>query len=132
MDPELESFRNPEGASGMSKPERPVTTTDGPIIGGMTNRTEMQQGQIQIVYGHDHVTGFFLAVYDARLAWSGNNSSELNAICDTIAESGSGCYLHAHTGAIGFGPRVSIATMRELWIKYGVSEEGLKMLSEYL
>ncbi|GAB7342579.1 hypothetical protein MBLNU457_g0755t1 [Dothideomycetes sp. NU457] len=107
-------------------------TKDQQVVYHTTYRTEMQQGEIQIAYGRDRATGFFLAVYDARLAWSLHNSAALNAICNGIAESGSGCYLHAHTGHIGFGPRVSIVTMKELWRKYGVSEEMLKMLSDVL
>jgi len=95
-------------------------------------RIDVQQGEIAIAYGHDVSNGYFLAVYDARLRRSEHNSDELNAVCEGASPSGSGGYFFAYAGPIGFGTRVSISTMRELWCKYGVSEEGLKMLSENL
>jgi hypothetical protein len=95
-------------------------------------RSELSQGDLLIAFGHDHVSGYFLSVYDLRLRYNEDNSDELNTLGEQTSPDGSGCYLNVHTGSGGFGSRVSIATMRDLWSRYRVSPEGLQALSEGL
>lgn len=93
-------------------------------------RSELSQGDLLVAFGHDHFTAYFLSVYDLRLRYNEDNSDELNTLGEDISPDGSGRYLNAHTGSDGFGSRVSIATMRDLWARYHVPSEGLEMLSE--
>jgi len=93
---------------------------------------ELSQGDLLVAFGHDHISGYFLSVYDLRLQYSADNTDELNTLGEQISPDGSGCYLSVHTGSRGIGPRVNIATMRDLWTRYRVSPEGSHMLSEGL
>lgn len=94
-------------------------------------RTELKQGLITIAYGADTVTGYFISVTDERLKATGTGSEDnleldmLRESVDTVGDGG-GTYLNAHTGKFGFGTRVSVKTMKKLWVLYGADVSGIK------
>lgn len=94
-------------------------------------RYELQQNNIIVAYGHDHLTGLFLSVYDKRLMWNEENTDEANEICDKISEDGGGSYLKLHTGEIGFGYRVEKETIINFMKKYDAKQEHLLELLKY-
>lgn len=94
----------------------------------MTFRQELGQGPIHVAYGQDQITGFFIAVSDDRLTVTSHEAEDWTRFCEKINATGSGAYLHAHTGREGFGGKVDIKTMFLLWQKYGAQEEHLGLL----
>ncbi|KIM78598.1 hypothetical protein PILCRDRAFT_11064 [Piloderma croceum F 1598] len=89
-------------------------------------RYNIQQGAIEIAYGWDHVTGYFISVVAKRLSWSENSTSEVNAVVEAISADGGGSYLDLHTGSFGFGQKVNTATILSLWDAYGAAAEHVK------
>jgi hypothetical protein len=45
-----------------------------------TFRTEIQRDHITVAYGFDHLSGYFLSVYDDRLETKESKSNEANDI----------------------------------------------------
>jgi len=80
----------------------------------------MKQGAIEIAYGWDPVTGYFLSVIDQRLAWSANGSDAVNDVTEKVNPDGGGGYFDLHTAAIGFGHKVDRSTLVYFLEKYGV------------
>jgi hypothetical protein len=93
-------------------------------------RHEHHQGSIRIAFGHDETSGYFISVYDTRLEVNEETGDDFEEICYDISASGTGAYLTAHTGTIGFGKRVSYDTMKKLWRSYEVGETGMELLAE--
>lgn len=94
-------------------------------------RYEIENDNILIAYGHDKVTGLFLNIYDKRLEWNENNKEEINEMCETISNGGTGCYLSMNTSGRGFGYKVSKEIIIEFMKKYNAKEEHLFSLSNY-
>ncbi|KAF9112178.1 hypothetical protein BGX27_003840 [Mortierella sp. AM989] len=85
-------------------------------------RFDMDEGHINIAWGHDEVQGgYFLAVVDNRLGWEKESSSDVNNICEKVAESGGGSYFDLNTYHFGgFGHKVSEATIFTFMRRYGI------------
>ncbi|EIM82655.1 uncharacterized protein STEHIDRAFT_63561 [Stereum hirsutum FP-91666 SS1] len=90
-------------------------------------RHQIEQGSITIAYGKDHVTGYFLSVIDERLSWSSDATTQVNEITEKVNADGGGGYFDLHTGLVGIGHRVDVATILHFWKVYGVKEEHLEM-----
>lgn len=93
-------------------------------------RKEYSQGSIQIAFGYDSITGYFISVYDARLQVNKEDGTDFDDIRYAISPDGSGAYLAAHTGSQGIGKRVSHSAMEKLWESYEVGDEGMRLLAE--
>ncbi len=86
-------------------------------------RFEHRTGHINVVYGLDHTTGYFLAIEDGRLTFQEDASDEVNAIVHKIGiKDGGGSYFDLHTGDMGFGMKVSKATIIEFYKRYNVDQ----------
>ncbi|KAI9834715.1 MAG: hypothetical protein M1826_000118 [Phylliscum demangeonii] len=81
-------------------------------------RHEFSQGSIRIAFGLDHITGYFISVYDERLAINKAEGGDFDEIRKGISLSGDGAYLNAHTGPVGFGKQVTRG------------EEGMRLLRD--
>ena len=79
------------------------------------DRHGIQQGAIEITYGWDHATGYFISVVDKRLFWSEDSTSGINAVVKAVSADGGGVYLDLHTGQSGCGKKVGIATILSFW-----------------
>ncbi|KAK0463030.1 uncharacterized protein EV420DRAFT_1151037 [Desarmillaria tabescens] len=90
-------------------------------------RYTIEQGDIEIAYGTDRATGYFLAVVDKRLMWK-TSADAANEVAKKIDAGGNGSYLDLHTGESGFGFRVSKEVIAEFMQRYGVPEEKLKLV----
>jgi hypothetical protein len=64
-------------------------------------RVVIEKGPIEIAYGLDHATGYFISEYDV----SGEDERPI---------------FDAHTGPGGLGIGVNKSTMMEYWMNYGV------------
>ncbi|KAK0497844.1 hypothetical protein EDD18DRAFT_1159725 [Armillaria luteobubalina] len=91
-------------------------------------RYTIEQGNIEIAYGSDKATGYFLAVVDKRLMWEKNASKAVNGIVEKVDGGGNGSYFDLHTGLGGFGSRVSKEVIAEFMQRYGVPEDKLKLV----
>jgi hypothetical protein len=89
-------------------------------------RHDIQQGAIEIAYGWDHATNYFISVVDKGLSWSEDSTSEVNAVVEAVSADGGGGYLDLHTGPFGFGQKVDIATILSFWEAYGAAAEHVK------
>ncbi|PBK92476.1 hypothetical protein ARMGADRAFT_1013084 [Armillaria gallica] len=91
-------------------------------------RYTIKQGDIEIAYGTDHVTGYFLSVVDQRLRWKEGASEAVNDTVEKLDALGLG-YFNLHTGALGgFGFLVSKDVIAEFMQRYGVPEDKLKLV----
>lgn len=120
------SFPPPKGQSHSFLITRTRRLAD-PLLETMTRYT-IEQGKIEIAYGTDHATGYFLAVVDQRLMWKENASETVNGTVEKIDAGGDGSYFNLHTGAGGFGFRVSKEVIAEFMQRYGVPEDKLKLV----
>ncbi|KAK0236717.1 hypothetical protein EDD85DRAFT_770995 [Armillaria nabsnona] len=91
-------------------------------------RYTIEQGSIEIAYGADEITGYFLAVVDQRLMWKQKASKAVNGTVEKVDAGGNGSYFNLHTGAGGFGFRVSKEVIAEFMQRYGVPEDKLKLV----
>ncbi|GAB1205356.1 hypothetical protein APSETT445_004030 [Aspergillus pseudonomiae] len=83
-----------------------------------------EQGDIDVHFGFDANMGYFLIVYDMRLAAYIPDRTEFDDVRYAVSADGTGAYFTAYTGTHRQGRRVSVETMRKLWKAYGVYEEG--------
>ncbi|GBE78626.1 hypothetical protein BKA93DRAFT_203494 [Sparassis latifolia] len=90
-------------------------------------RHVIEQGAIEIAYGTDHATGYFLSVVDARLAWSEDATDAVNAVAEGLCAHGGGSYFDLHTGPGGFGRKVDVATLMTFWQRYGVPAQHVQL-----
>lgn len=93
-------------------------------------RNECSHGNIQVAFGHDKFTGYFISVYDTRLQGDEDDGSDFDDIRYAISADGCGAYLEAHTGSQRIGRRVIYGTMQKLWRSYEVGEEGMALLAK--
>ncbi|KAK0189840.1 hypothetical protein F5146DRAFT_1052855 [Armillaria mellea] len=99
-----------------------------PSLKETMTRYTIEEGSIEIAYGTDHVTGYFLAVVDKRLKWQQSASKAVNSIAQKVEAGGNGSYFDLHTGPGGFGSRVSKEVIAEFMQRYGVPEDILKLV----
>ena len=61
-------------------------------------RFEIKDGPIRVAYGYDDLFGgVFRSVYDERLKFDANSSSDVNAVTGKIGrKDGGGCYFDLH------------------------------------
>jgi hypothetical protein len=91
-------------------------------------RYKLDGSPISVAYGHDQFTEVFLSVYDERLKFNESDSDEVNSLLDKCYEGGNGAYLDLHTGMVGFGHKVSKATMEVFFRRFRVPEEHIRLL----
>ena len=90
---------------------------------------QSEDSPISIAYGSDDSTDYFLSVFDKRLKYDSNASDEVNKVTEKIGVcDGGGSYFDLHTGHVGFGHKVSKATMGVFLKRYGVSEKRISDL----
>lgn len=89
---------------------------------------EYHQDNIRIAVGHDESTGYFISVYDKRLKVNVETNDDFDSVCYGVAMDGTGFYLNAHTGSIGFGKSISLGAMERFWRLYGVDQSDLDLL----
>ncbi|THU78418.1 hypothetical protein K435DRAFT_832273 [Dendrothele bispora CBS 962.96] len=89
-------------------------------------RTEIDQGNIKIAYGHDEATGYFLSVVDERLGYKEDISDAVLAVMEKVNADQGGGYFDLHTAPIGFGHRVDKETLIYFWKQYGVPESDIE------
>ncbi|KAE8131637.1 hypothetical protein BDV38DRAFT_290009 [Aspergillus pseudotamarii] len=87
-----------------------------------------EQDNIDVHFGFDVGMGYFLIVYDMRLAAYIPDGTEFDDVRYAVSADGTGAYFTAYTGTHRQGQRVSVDTMRKLWRAYGVYEEGMRGL----
>ncbi|KAB8204863.1 hypothetical protein BDV34DRAFT_226098 [Aspergillus parasiticus] len=87
-----------------------------------------EQDNIDVHFGFDANMGYFLIVYDMRLAAYIPDGTEFDDVRYAVSADGTGAYFTAYTGTHRQGRRVSVETMRKLWRAYGVYEEGMRGL----
>lgn len=90
-------------------------------------RHELKDGHIGIAYGWDHVTGYFLTVLDNRISYQNNMPDTILKVVEKFDAEQSGRYVDMHTGPVGYGHRVDVATMMYFWRQYGAKEEHVKL-----
>lgn len=100
-------------------------------------RYTIEGSPIKVCYGYDEFTGVFLTVYDDRLKYQPNASAEVNEVFENSSvsglASGDGAYLDMHTGAGGFGYKVTWPVMSEYLKRYGVQQNSIHaLLKEHL
>ena len=84
---------------------------------------------IHVAYGLDNSAGIFLSVFDDRLAYDETASYAVNKVTESIGvKDGGGSYFDLHTGPIGFGEKVSIATIVVFLKRYGIPEKHIESL----
>ncbi|KAB8268622.1 hypothetical protein BDV30DRAFT_243179 [Aspergillus minisclerotigenes] len=88
-----------------------------------------EQDNIDVHFGFDVNMGYFLIVYDMRLAAYIPDGTEFDDVRYAVSADGTGAYFTAYTGTHRQGRRVSVETMRKLWRAYGVYEEGMRGLA---
>ncbi|KAH8823794.1 hypothetical protein DL96DRAFT_237203 [Flagelloscypha sp. PMI_526] len=89
-------------------------------------RAEFNQGSINIAYGRDHITGYFLTITDRRLSADLQASAEVKSIAEKVEKQQKfGGYFDLHTGFSGFGFQVGIETLSYFWKKYDIPEEDI-------
>ena len=92
-------------------------------------RYEIKGDPISIAYGDSESSGVFLSVYDQRLRYDGNSTSNVNAVTEKIGvHDGGGSYFDLHTGAYGFGIRVDDETMTTYLKRFGVTDDCISAL----
>ncbi|KAE8352334.1 hypothetical protein BDV28DRAFT_157978 [Aspergillus coremiiformis] len=87
-----------------------------------------EEGQIDVHFGFDVNMGYFIIVYDMRLAAYIPDGTEFDDVRFAICPEGTGAYFTAYTGTNRQGRCVGLDTMRKLWKAYGVYEEGVRGL----
>ncbi|KAB8231462.1 hypothetical protein BDV23DRAFT_182187 [Aspergillus alliaceus] len=88
-----------------------------------------EEENIDVHFGFEVDKGYFIIVYDMRLAAYLPDGSEFDDVRFAVCADGTGAYFTAYTGTCRQGRCVSVDTMRKLWKAYGVYEEGLRGLS---
>ncbi|KAJ1565075.1 hypothetical protein HK096_004674, partial [Nowakowskiella sp. JEL0078] len=85
---------------------------------------------ISISYGFDEITGVFFSASDKRLAYSKENSDELNLLVfsDLNRKSDDGDYFSIHTAIVGFGERITSGEFTVLLRRFGAPEKHLANL----
>ena len=73
--------------------------------------------------------GVFLSVYDERLKFDANSSSDVNAVTEKIGrKDGGGCYFDLHTGPNRDGFKVDDETMATYLKRFGVPDDQILKL----
>ncbi|OOO09292.1 hypothetical protein OAory_01105880 [Aspergillus oryzae] len=72
-----------------------------------------EQDNIDVHFGFDVNMGYFLIVYDMRLAAYIPDGTEFDDVRYAVSADGTGAYFTAYTGTHRQGRRVSVETMRE-------------------
>ncbi|KZW00706.1 hypothetical protein EXIGLDRAFT_695199 [Exidia glandulosa HHB12029] len=85
-------------------------------------RSERKDGYQKIAWGSDHVTGYFLSVYDTRLSYEAGITPSVLATIEKVDGTQGGCYFDLHTGPVGMGHQVDVKTLVVFWRKFGVGE----------
>lgn len=92
-------------------------------------RFAIEGDPIRVAFGYDDPVGVFLSVYDKRLGYDPNATSNVNAVTEAIGvHDGGGSYFDLHTGPTGFGIRVDDKTMATYLKRYGVTQEQIEKL----
>ncbi|KAE9404189.1 hypothetical protein BT96DRAFT_917126 [Gymnopus androsaceus JB14] len=90
-------------------------------------RVVINQGSLNIAYGSDHATGYFLSVSDTRLQHRSGAPAEVNEIAGLVEEKqGYGGYFDLHTGPVGFGFKATLETLVYYWGVYGVPKNDIE------
>lgn len=92
-------------------------------------RYVVEGSPISVAYGRDNLSGVFLDVTDERLEWKDDASKAVNEVTEKIGvRDGGGSYFNLHTGPIGYGQRVDMATMTVFLRRFGANEEHIASL----
>ncbi|KAE8378861.1 hypothetical protein BDV26DRAFT_291840 [Aspergillus bertholletiae] len=86
------------------------------------------QGEIKIQFGFDVNMGYFIIIYDMRLAAHSSDGTEFDDVCYAVSEDGTGANFSAYTKTSTQGHHVGVDTMRKLWRAYSVYEKGKRGL----
>jgi hypothetical protein len=93
-------------------------------------RKEIKQGAIEIAYGSDHMTGYFLSVYDKRLSYKTGISPAALSIIEKVNPDQGGAYFDLHTADFGFGQKVDKPTLIYFWRAYGIPEQDIEKVNK--
>ncbi|KAK7680584.1 hypothetical protein QCA50_016366 [Cerrena zonata] len=84
-------------------------------------RATIKEGAIEIAYGWDHITGYFLSVTDKRLFVDQGASEDVNTVVRKVTNMAG--YFDLHTARMGgIGQTVLLKTILVFWKRYGVPE----------
>ncbi|KAJ7598139.1 hypothetical protein C8J56DRAFT_848140 [Mycena floridula] len=90
------------------------------------------QGAIEVSYGLDDITGYFLSVVDTRLSWDDSATTPVvkksNEIREKIAADGGGSYFELQTGRMGLGHQVDREVIAGFMKQYGVPEAHVTLV----